>query len=520
MGFFDPTYISSLDYDNLPALVPAGRCRDDVVKEIVSGWCTSRGVTCEKEEDLDAAVDRHGRAGGYLLAGVAFWDETAPGETNGRPGAPVDLADLLRMVEQQLLADGAPEDLAQRPDLYILLRGCRVYQCHANDLRIRPRFVTYAVQFDSASFFGAKFGDSASFQQAKFGNSAMFAAAKFGAFATFVFTKFGASASFQAAKFAAFASFELAKFGASTTFQAAKFGASTSFRSADLNRADLRDADLSRCDLRNVRGLILDVTRVRDAHFSPLSNDPWSVLRRAYTGPRLIFNLLFLTAFFLPYVARTGYWVGVNRTQLAATEILADLRAQAAGLRATHPNPLVHVERALESISRRLPGPENPQSRQSQVWRLVIGVDRGSWFWISAVLLLFYNVLRAVLTMFVAPMRDAEERSGVAPAYHAQPWAKRPKLRPARPTPPADDSPQPTPRLLVHLIQPSRPLLDSFRVLWWACYARWTEAYRWLIWPHRFVTALFWLAVASFLWNAWHWLMLDVWLPPAAAATS
>jgi len=39
------------------------------------------------------------------------------------------------------------------------------------------------------------------------------------------------------------------------------------------------------------------------------------------------------------------------------------------------------------------------------------------------------------------------------------------------------------------------------------------EAYGWLIWPHRVLTALFWLAVISFLLNAIKWLSLPVWLP-------
>jgi hypothetical protein len=32
------------------------------------------------------------------------------------------------------------------------------------------------------------------------------------------------------------------------------------------------------------------------------------------------------------------------------------------------------------------------------------------------------------------------------------------------------------------------------------------------------VRVLLGLAVASFAWNAWHWLMLDVWLPAATNA--
>lgn len=172
--------------------------------------------------------------------------------------------------------------------------------------------------------------------------------------------------------------------------------------------------------------------------------------------------------------------------------VVADLRDHAAGPHGEQAGPAAVLERALESIACRRPGPENPDSRATRVWRLVVGAARGTWFWGSAILLLVYNVLRALPTMLVAPMRDEEERSGVAPAYR----------------PSSGVEVTPVARLLARL---------SMRLakLWWTGYARWTEAYGWLIWPHRVVTVLFWLAVASFAWNAWHWLMLDVWLPAA-----
>lgn len=436
------------------------------------------------EVNIQGAVDRHIKAGGYVLEGVALWDETVDGETDGRPGAPVDLGDLLRMVEQRLPASDARAEFEQRPDLYILLRRCRVYRCNANGLRIRPRFVSFGVQFDCSSFARATFGDSASFKYAKFGDSA--------------------------------------------SLKGATFGKGGSFAGANLNRAKLFEADLRGCDLRDVRGLVLNSTRVKDAQFSPLSNDPWSVLRRAYTGPRLIFNLLFLTAFFLPYVARTGYWVGVNRTELAAARVLAELREYGASPHGDQGRLAGVLERAFESIARRLPGPENPDSRASRVWRLVIGADRGTWFWVSAILLLAYNVLRALLTMFVAPMRDEEERSGVSPAYHAQSWGHRPRAPHEKEQEGHEEGEGPPGRIaafLGKLRRRSQPLWRhirarwwDIRALWWAAYSRWTEAYRWLIWPHYVVTGLFWLAVASFAWNAWHWLMLDVWLPAATNA--
>ena len=54
------------------------------------------------------------------------------------------------------------------------------------------------------------------------------------------------------------------------------------------------------------------------------------------------------------------------------------------------------------------------------IWKVALGVHQGGWeVWSGAllfVLLLIYNVARFWLTLQVAPLRDAEERSGVTPA--------------------------------------------------------------------------------------------------------
>ncbi len=110
----DP-FLSTVDPENLPALVRDGQDRAQVLEGIVKNWCTSRGVVPDREpcdEAVDVivgAVDRHISAGGLVLEGIALWDETASGETDGRRGQPVDLGDLLRMVEERLRDEHAPE---------------------------------------------------------------------------------------------------------------------------------------------------------------------------------------------------------------------------------------------------------------------------------------------------------------------------------------------------------------------------------------------------------------------------
>jgi hypothetical protein len=42
MGFFDNKPMSAEDYANLPALVPKGADREEVLNRVVEGWCTSK----------------------------------------------------------------------------------------------------------------------------------------------------------------------------------------------------------------------------------------------------------------------------------------------------------------------------------------------------------------------------------------------------------------------------------------------------------------------------------------------
>ena len=69
---------------------------------------------------------------------------------------------------------------------------------------------------------------------------------------------------------------------------------------ADLEGANLKGAILGGADIRDAKGLILDNSFVRGVHLHAHARDPWSILRRHYTGPRFIFNLFFLVAFLFP----------------------------------------------------------------------------------------------------------------------------------------------------------------------------------------------------------------------------
>lgn len=238
----------------------------------------------------------------------------------------------------------------------------------------------------------------------------------------------------------------------------------TDLRGADCRAADFAEALLDEADLRSVKGIILDSSRVRNARFSATANDPWSILRRAYTGPRLVFNFLILLVFLAPYAAKTVGWIAVDRAEESAKDAVTWLADKTNRIEnGGSDNQVLHA--AAKYLVGRAPSQANGW-REYKIWQLLIGVDRAASFWMTAIVLLVYNLGRSFLTLMVAPLRDEEERSGHGPAYKA----------------------------------------DS---IW-----QFRNAYGWMVWPHRLVRTLFLFAVFAFAFHLHSWLGISVLLPP------
>ncbi len=166
---------------------------------------------------------------------------------------------------------------------------------------------------------------------------------------------------------------------------------------ADLQRADfegttVRNARLDRADLRGARHLIPDATSVRATVFSASADDLWSVLRRTYTGPRFLFNLLALVLFVGALAAKAYALYGIALIE-AATTIKQPLTAWCA-----------RPEAACRSVS---------------LVAVLLGWTEGLFAATFVMLSIVYNACRAVLTWLVAGMREEEDRSGRTPPYHA-----------------------------------------------------------------------------------------------------
>jgi hypothetical protein len=188
-----------------------------------------------------------------------------------------------------------------------------------------------------------------------------------------------------------------------------------SFDGSDLKDAQITDVDFSGSNLRNVQNLCLDGNRIEGAKFSSFSKDPWSVLRRGYTGPRALFHLIFLVAFLVPYLAETLWWLGVNRSQ----GILLDSSVEVQQLALDLEGDLPGQAEAARQLATRL-GKVGPclaaDCEERRVWEMLVGRGQGA-AWVLVVLLVLYNGVRAWLTYQCGPMREEVEISGFAPYW-------------------------------------------------------------------------------------------------------
>lgn len=196
-------------------------------------------------------------------------------------------------------------------------------------------------------------------------------------------------------------------------------------KSADLTDAVLDEAILNGADLRRVTGMRFDSNDIRGTRFTvrPMAehgdrfrrlyyslfslsptDDPWSLLRRDYTGANLVLTWLALLVFLLPRIL-----TAVGLYLLSASErVTSDI------VRLVNDHPRAPQD-LVQSIDRTIEAQED-----YPVWQVVLGVHQGgvdSFAWAALVLVLFlYTLGRFYLTLRVVPLRDAESRSGKTPA--------------------------------------------------------------------------------------------------------
>jgi uncharacterized protein YjbI with pentapeptide repeats len=179
---------------------------------------------------------------------------------------------------------------------------------------------------------------------------------------------------------------------------------------AMLGGTEMRMVNLSNTDLTEVTGLMLDSCRIVHARFSPNAKDPWSILRRTYTGFNLILNLLCMLLFFAPLVMKSAGAGALGTVERRAVDVLNRLdRLQASAACAKPDQRLINT---AQDLALRVP------RRSEPMWQVLIGVGGpyGVIMPLLTVILIAYQIARYLMTRQVSLMRDAEERSGISPS--------------------------------------------------------------------------------------------------------
>lgn len=260
---------------------------------------------------------------------------------------------------------------------------------------------------------------------------------------------------------------------------------------ADLHGTNLSDAHFQDADLRGARNLRLDKCLVQGAQFSPVSsrwwslltgsilpwfhrrfenwkcpwlarqvafrhvpNDPWSVLRQLYSGPRTLFLFFFVIVFALPYVGRLALYGSESQVGTWMTAAWQRQKERMHDAKSRVGRLIEREEReAMEDLERWLKAHPGPRP----VWQVLLRWDeRKIGPTVLAVVLILYNLGIYWLITGVGPLRDEEERSGWSPAW---------------------------------------------------------KDYGYLRWVHRTVTVLFYVSFASLLVNLGELLGKPVWVP-------
>lgn len=182
---------------------------------------------------------------------------------------------------------------------------------------------------------------------------------------------------------------------------------------ADLSGAKLKGADFSRSNLQNAKGIRFDETYVRDGRLSPYANDHWSILRRSYSGSRLLFHLVLLTVSIAPFVVEMLGWNAFS----SGEETVDQARSRMIDTLGRSPDRSWAVETTSSWLATLKPCLTS-NCRQVRVWSVLLGGEGNSWWlWILPICVLSYNVGRGLLIWTVGALRDEEDRSGFTPHH-------------------------------------------------------------------------------------------------------
>jgi uncharacterized protein YjbI with pentapeptide repeats len=346
---------------------------------------------------IQAHVDR-------LKDGVPAWNEWR--QQNQKLQPDLSQADLSKVVLRD--ADLSHSDLRETKFYVADLSGANLVGANLENANLYGAKLKSCslerANFSNANLFGANLG-GAEIKECTFDNAFM---AQASLKQVTVKSKFLAIRIARNANVTSFRSADLS----GADFREADLSWATTLQGADLKRArfggaKLSGADLRGADLSDVTDLEFDENPYQGARISAHASDRWSVLRRKYTGPNMLINLILFLLFLAPLVAKGGALSAVS--YLEQQMIDAGVFAQTTS--------------CSSAIGGTIKGVVNGQQielhcQSMPMWKLLLGFGGpyGIWMPILTSILIVYQIGRSLLTREVSLLRDAEERSSVSPS--------------------------------------------------------------------------------------------------------
>lgn len=257
---------------------------------------------------------------------------------------------------------------------------------------------------------------------------------------------------------------------------------------ANLKSADLRyihfkntylqDADFTEANLSYTKDICFSDNKIEGTIITSTTKSPWITLKKSYTNTMLLFTLVAVFTFFLPYLINIAVWRSVNLSQKLTSDIhtiVLNSVESIDGDNKTQTKVLESLNRNLQSSAPCFSG----NCKRWQIWQLVLGIHRknnGLFFGILSGVLIFYNLCRLYLTQQVSILRDSEQATGLTPRWQTE---------------------------FFTFTYKNRNIRTSFPI----------SGYKHLFYIHKFVRIVFWIAAISFTIHSVAWLLDPVYLP-------
>jgi uncharacterized protein YjbI with pentapeptide repeats len=168
---------------------------------------------------------------------------------------------------------------------------------------------------------------------------------------------------------------------------------------SNFHNSILYDTNFNGADIRNSYGIVFDESKINKTHFDSEPTDPWSRLRKEYSGTKFFIHLILLVTFFLPFIVKIPLLTFISNMTNQSAQLIRPIA--------------VPMQPAFLSLI------NYPNENTFTVWI----------FFGFTLVMILYNVLRGYLTYKVGLLRDAEGRSDITPKrreyYGSYQWFRK-----------------------------------------------------------------------------------------------